>query len=107
MKGVRPFSDKFEVEIQIVDHCILKCDNCNHLANIASPWFMSKEEFEFTLQKIKEELLPHGLKRVMILGGEPLLHPQILEFCMLARKIFPSGIDIDLLTNGILLTPEL
>lgn len=107
MKGVRPFSDKFEVEIQIVDHCNLKCDNCNHLANIASPWYMEKEEFEFTLQKIKKELLPHGLKRIMLLGGEPLLHPQILEFCMLARKIFPSGIDIDLLTNGILLTPEL
>jgi hypothetical protein len=107
MKGVRPFSDKFEVEIQIVDHCNLKCDNCNHLANIASPWFMSKEEFEFTLQKIKEELLPHGLKRVMILGGEPLLHPQILEFCMFARETFPVGVDIDLLTNGILLTSEL
>lgn len=107
MKGVRPFSDKFEVEIQIVDHCNLKCDNCNHLANIASPWFMSKEEFEFTLQKIKEELLPHGLKRIMILGGEPLLHPQILEFCMFAKKTFPNGVDIDLLTNGILLTSEL
>lgn len=107
MKGIRPFSDKFEVEIQIVDHCNLKCDNCNHFANIASPWFMSKEEFEFTLQKIKKELFPYGLKRIMLLGGEPLLHPQVLEFCALARKVFPSEIDIDLLTNGILLTPEL
>ena len=27
----------FEVEIQIVDHCNLNCDNCNHFSNIAEP----------------------------------------------------------------------
>ena len=93
---------QFEIEIQIVDHCNLNCDNCNHFSNLATPWFMSTEEFEFSITKIREEFYPHGLKRLMILGGEPLLHPQIKEFCDFARKTFPEKqFKIDILTNGI------
>lgn len=92
----------FEIEIQIVDHCNLNCDNCNHFSNLAEPWFMSLEEFEFSLKRIREEFYPHGLERLMILGGEPLLHPQIKEFCDIARKTFPEkDFNIDILTNGI------
>lgn len=100
---VRPLIDRFEVEIQIVDHCNLKCDNCNHFANIAAPWIMSKEEFIFNITKIKEELLPYGLQKIMLVGGEPLLHPQIEEFCKELKHMFPENVDLCLLTNGILL----
>ena len=93
---------KFEIEIQIIDHCNLNCDNCNHFSNLAKPWFMSLEEFEFSLKRIRKEFYPHGLERIMILGGEPLLHPQIKEFCDLAKQIFPErNFFIDILTNGI------
>ena len=92
----------FEMEIQIVDHCNLNCDNCNHFSNLAEPWFMTIEEFEYSLRKIRQEFYPHGLERLMILGGEPLLHPKIKNFCKLAREIFPEkGFRIDVLTNGI------
>ena len=94
----------FEMEIQIIDHCNLNCDNCNHFSNLAEPWFMSLEEFEFSLRRIREEFYPNGLERLMILGGEPLLHPQIKEFCTIARTIFPEKeFYIDVLTNGIAL----
>ena len=93
----------FEVEVQIVDHCNLKCDYCNHFSNIAEPWFMSKEEFVFILEKIKKELYPHGLIRLMILGGEPFLHPQLLEFLQIAKEFFPyNHFYIDVLTNGLI-----
>lgn len=92
----------FEIEIQIIDHCNMNCDHCNHFANLAQPWTMPLEEFEFSLRKIREEFYPHGLKRLMILGGEPLLHPQIKDFCVLAREIFPEeDFQIDVLTNGL------
>ena len=47
-----PLSKRFEIEIQIVDHCNLKCDNCNHFANLAKEWYMSIEEFTFNVNKI-------------------------------------------------------
>jgi hypothetical protein len=36
------------------------------------------------------------------MGGEPLLHPKIDQFCAIARKHFPAG-NINIVTNGILL----
>ena len=37
-----------------------------------------------------------------ILGGEPLLHPQVLDFCYITRQAFPYA-HVELVTNGILL----
>lgn len=65
---------------------------------------MSEIEFKFTLQKIKKELVPYGLKKIMILGGEPFLHPQLKKFCEYAYQLFiGTEVYIDILTNGILL----
>lgn len=38
----------------------------------------------------------------MLLGGEPFLHPNLIELCQIARNIFPE-IEIKILTNGIIL----
>lgn len=102
--GICGYDKPFEVEIQIVDHCNLKCNSCNHFSNIAKEWYMSEIEFKFCLTKIKKELVPHGLERIMILGGEPLLHPQLKKFCEYAHKLFiGTKVHIDVLTNGIIL----
>ena len=34
------------VEIQIVDHCNLNCNCCNHFSPLADKWFMELESFE-------------------------------------------------------------
>lgn len=39
----------------------------------------------------------------MLLGGEPFLHPQLIELCKIAREIFPD-ILLNILTNGIILS---
>lgn len=39
----------------------------------------------------------------MLLGGEPFLHPQLIEICQIAREIFPD-IFLNILTNGIILS---
>lgn len=39
----------------------------------------------------------------MLLGGEPFLHPQLIELCQIAREIFPD-IFLNILTNGIILS---
>ena len=37
------------------------------------------------------------------MGGEPLLHPQVVEFCEITRSIFPKA-EVVLVSNGILLS---
>ena len=65
---------------------------------------MSAKEFKFCLQKIKDELVPYGLTRIIILGGEPFLHPMFKEFCKYAYQLFiNTKVNIDVLTNGLIL----
>ena len=44
-----------------------------------------------------------SIKTLMLLGGEPFLHPQLIELCKIAREIFPD-ILLNILTNGIILS---
>jgi MoaA/NifB/PqqE/SkfB family radical SAM enzyme len=43
-----------------------------------------------------------NVRRIRLLGGEPLLHPDITKFIETARKNFPNS-EIAICTNGILL----
>ena len=84
------------IETHIVDHCNLKCKGCSHFSGLATPSFKSLEEFEKEVKRLSEI----GVGMFRILGGEPLLHPQVIEFCVLARKYLPYTYVV-LVTNGI------
>lgn len=47
-----------------------------------------------------------GIARIVLLGGEPLLHPDIQKFTEIARYYFPET-RIEIFTNGILLKNQL
>jgi SynChlorMet cassette radical SAM/SPASM protein ScmF len=49
------------------------------------------------------EAKPLGLKGVKLTGGEPLMHPQILELIEIVRQ---EGLGLTVETNGVLCTPE-
>ena len=49
-----------------------------------------------------KELTKGHVGKILILGGEPLLHPQILEFIKITSDLFPNTETV-LFTNGILL----
>ena len=52
-----------------------------------------------------KEKIP-SIKWVMLLGGEPTIHPQLLELCKITREIFPDPeVKVEILTNGKDLTP--
>lgn len=95
------FKDVFEgyhLEIQVVNHCNLNCSGCNHFSPLATKWFMSAEEFFENLILVKQKL--PTIKGLMILGGEPTLHPQLVDLCLIARTLFPD-IILSVLTNGL------
>jgi len=94
-----------KLEYNVAYHCNLRCDHCDHL----SPFFTPKEgefnssislaDFEKQIAILSRHV--HG-EEFLILGGEPLLNKQILEYL---RAVKQSGIadKTVLVTNGFLL----
>lgn len=79
-----------------VDHCNLKCEGCNQ----ASP-FLKKKYCDLSLFRESLSVLSKYLRigEIRLLGGEPLLHPEIDSIISIAResKMFES---ILVVTNG-------
>ncbi len=91
------------IEVHIVEHCNLNCKGCLHFSPLAREEYLDIKEYKRDLLRL-HELTNGNVSTFNILGGEPLLHPQCLEFLKATREIFPKSI-VKLVTNGILL-PE-
>jgi len=91
--------------INLTDHCNLNCKGCNHFAPIAEENYYSVDLMEKDFKRICE--LANGrIDRVGLIGGEPLLHPNLIDILNIAGKYF-FGIDrLELTTNGILLLKQ-
>jgi len=69
------------------------------------PWFVGEVFKKFEVFKADFERLKtlfHEIYEIRILGGEPLLHPEVLKYCEFIRSLYPNT-NISLFTNGILL----
>jgi hypothetical protein len=79
----------------------MKCKACAHFSNLVN------ENVFYKYSHIKESLyhLSHiipNITNMSILGGEPLLHPEICKIMAVVRKLFPFA-SIQITTNGIIL----
>lgn len=92
------------VEVRITDHCNLNCMSCSQLSPIASHKYVDVKTFTDDFRKLNE-LTNGNIKTIKLVGGEPLLHPQLLEFMRIVREFFVST-RIVLVTNGILLLKQ-
>lgn len=92
------------LDIELVGECNLNCKSCSHFSPIAESEKLSMEEFEADLGQLRK-IMPDKIRKINLLGGEPLLHEQIECFMKLSRKYFPD-IEIYIVTNGILLLQE-
>lgn len=91
--------------LNILDHCNLRCKGCDHFACIAEPYFVSSDTVGRDLARMSELLQGDNLTQIGVMGGEPLLHPELLSILKLVRLNFPSTI-IRLTTNGLLLLKQ-
>lgn len=87
-------------EIHVVDHCNLKCNGCTHFANISEQKFIDARILHFHLGRLNK--IFGKIKKFRLLGGEPLLHPDITNILKISRKALPYS-EIELVTNGLLL----
>ena len=89
------------IETHIVDHCNLKCRGCSHFSGLAAPQFKSLPEYTKEIEQLSR-LTNQKLHTIRVMGGEPLLHPQVIDFYVVTRHYFPNS-EIVLVSNGILL----
>jgi radical SAM protein with 4Fe4S-binding SPASM domain len=87
----------YSLKVELNDRCTLDCRMC----------YVSKGRHELTLAVMKRligRLRGMGV-RLELLGGEPLLHPDLVEIVATAKR---AGIPfVSLYTNGLAATPEL
>lgn len=92
---------KISFEVHITEHCNLNCKGCYHFSPLADPEFLQTKEFRNDIKRIFD-LCGSNVFRITLLGGEPLLHPDLVDFFKIVREHWPDC-HLDLLTNGILL----
>lgn len=86
--------DKYKkVYIEITNNCNLNCSFCSPMKK--EKRFMTLEEFDHILKEVSK------VTKVIYLHvkGEPLLHPQIIDFLKLTEKY---NLNVNITTNGIL-----
>ena len=94
----RPLRD---LRISLTDRCNMRCRYCMPREHFDSHEFLAKEEilsYE-ELTTIVEALVPLGLQKIRLTGGEPLLRRDI---CSLIEML-PQNLDLAMTTNGLLL----
>lgn len=88
-------------EVQLAEHCNLNCRGCTHFAPLAEKEFLDVEEYRRDCERLGE--LFHGeVDQIHLMGGEPLLHPDVIKIAEMTRRCFPYG-RIMIVTNGVLL----
>lgn len=95
----KPVLDYFEYHVAW--HCNLNCKGCGHNSNLyTKPRFGDLEHFRRDMNRLTE--LFSNISKIRLMGGEPLLNPQLGEFITSARKAFP-GAQIRVVSNGLLI----
>ncbi len=87
-----------QCSLYVTDRCNLDCAYCTEYNN--SRPHPTLENLKIWIRKIRDL----GTMRIALVGGEPLLHPNIVEIVRYCRKL---GFATSLTTNGFLLTRKL
>lgn len=94
-KGTVPY-----LEYHVTDKCNLNCAGCSHFCPLVEDNnFPNLEQFKKDIKTLSKKV---NIKTIRIMGGEPLLNPELSEFIKATRMAYPKA-DIRLATNGILL----
>jgi hypothetical protein len=96
---MRPPVKLFGVEYNLTEHCNLSCYHCDHASPLMPKKFAVLSEYERDIRALSVAV---HVEEFRIVGGEPLLHPQLLDFLRIARET-GIGDAVKVYTNGMLL----
>jgi GTP 3',8-cyclase len=86
-------------EVNVVDHCNLRCRSCAHLSPVLPKYFVEPNGLLSDLAALAKS---YHVKVLKLLGGEPLLHPSLVDVIVAARESQVAE-KIEIWTNGLLL----
>jgi MoaA/NifB/PqqE/SkfB family radical SAM enzyme len=89
---------KYVAEFDLTEKCNLSCKHC-YLAKFTPNEYQSDMEIN-CWNDLFENLCAKGVRRVLLLGGEPALRMDVI---LLSKQIFPY---VDIITNGTIYIPE-
>ncbi len=90
------------MRISVIDRCNLSCKYCkpkDEIPYIPEYDILSVQE----IHEVVHTLVPYGIRKIRLTGGEPLLRKDIVKIVASIASI-PGIDDIGLTTNGILLS---
>jgi len=89
------------LRISITDRCNFRCLYC--MPEHGLPWLPKAEILSYEeIAEVVRQLVPAGIRRLRITGGEPTIRPQ-LEILIGLLKTIPGVEDVALSTNGVTL----
>lgn len=89
------------LEFNIIKTCNMYCKGCNHFSSLSdTPDIIPLQVFSNDLQRIRE-LGIERIRKISLLGGEPLLVKGLEHYIEICRKLYPDSI-VEIRTNGIL-----
>ena len=94
---------KLQFEVDLVSHCNLNCKCCSQFSPIAEEYYLDMDVMRRDFEQLSR-LFGGECQRIYLIGGEPLLHPKIVEAMHIARDNFVG--EICIFTNGILLRKQ-
>lgn len=90
-----------QFETNIVNHCNLNCKSCDHLSPLADKWFADVPTFQKDMERMAE-IFGGQARYIRLVGGEPLLHPELPSLFRITRSCFPDA-SVELWTNAVIL----
>lgn len=93
--------DSIHIEVNINKNCNLKCKGCDHFAPIAEADTLELDVFERDMKRLADVMAGH-IHRIILLGGEPLLNKNLLDYVKIARGCIPRT-ELFIATNGTLI----
>lgn len=97
-KSVLPF-----LEIMVTQACNLSCEGCSNYSDLPHKGFLSWKKGKKSISRWLERV---DIPDFSILGGEPLLHPNIEDWIIGLRELLPDA-QIRFTTNGVLLEKKI
>lgn len=104
VKRLSPQNKLQYLVLNILDHCNLNCRGCDHFSPIAKERCISADIICADLERLSE-VMSSNVDRIGIMGGEPLLHPELCRIIKKTRECFHDTI-IQVDTNGLLLMQQ-
>ena len=89
-------------DVDIAFHCNLNCAGCFAFSTLVDkPLFYDFETFDSDMARVSF-LMRDSIDQIKLMGGEPLLNPEIDSYIKSTRKHFPNT-QICIFTNGTLI----